>query len=68
MISSAFCAEYNVIFDINIALFSETSDSLNEYIRLFKPAWSIRISEKNFGFEDDINSIPLYAAFCIADG
>ena len=43
------------------------SQSLNEYIRLFNPAWSIRISEKNFGFENNIQSIPLYATFCIAD-
>ena len=43
------------------------SESLNDYIRLFSPAWSIRISEKNFGFENNIKSIPLYATFCIAD-
>lgn len=41
------------------------SDSLNDYVRLFKPAWSIRISEKNFGFENNIKSVPLYAVFCI---
>lgn len=43
------------------------SESLNDYIRLFNPAWSIRISEKNFGFENNIKSIPLYAAFCITN-
>ncbi len=43
------------------------SDSLNDYIRLFGPTWSIRISEKNFGFENNIKSIPLYATFCITD-
>ncbi|MBQ7599466.1 MAG: ATP-binding protein [Clostridia bacterium] len=42
------------------------SGSLNDYIRLFKPAWSIRVSGKNFGFENNIKSIPLYAAFCIS--
>ena len=41
------------------------SDSLNAYIRLFDPAWAIRISEKNFGFENKIKSVPLYAVFCI---
>ena len=41
--------------------------SLSEYIRLFKPAYSIRVSEKNFGFENDIKSVPLYAVFCISD-
>ena len=39
--------------------------SLNEYARLFKPAYSIRISERNFGFENNIKSVPLYAVFCI---
>lgn len=41
--------------------------SLKEYVRLFKPAWSIRISERNFGFENNIRSVPLYATFCIQD-
>ena len=41
--------------------------SLNEYVKLFKPAYSIRISEKNFGFENNIKSVPLYAVFCIRD-
>ena len=44
------------------------SASLNEYVKLFRPAYSIRISEKNFGFENNIKSVPLYAAFCIRDG
>lgn len=43
------------------------SVSLNEYVKLFKPAYSIRISEKNFGFENNIRSVPLYAVFCIQD-
>ena len=42
------------------------SESLDEYARLFKPTLSIRISEKNFGFENNIKSIPLYAAFCLS--
>ncbi len=44
-----------------------TAASLNEYTRLFKPAYSIRISEKNFGLENNIKSVPLYAVFCIRD-
>ena len=44
-----------------------TAASLNEYIRLYNPAYSIRISEKNFGFENNIQSVPLYAVFCIRD-
>jgi len=43
------------------------SDSLHEYVKLFHPSWSIRISEKNFGFENNIKSVPLYAVFCIRD-
>ncbi len=41
------------------------SKSLNEYIKKYKPKYSIRISSKNFGFENNIKSVPLYAVFCI---
>lgn len=41
------------------------SKSLNVYIEKFKPKYSIRISNRNFGFENGIKSIPLYATFCI---
>ena len=41
------------------------SKSLNEYIKKYNPKYSIRISLKNFGFENNIKSIPLYAVFCI---
>lgn len=41
------------------------SKSLNEYINKYHPKYSIRISTKNFGFENNIKSVPLYAAFCI---
>ena len=41
------------------------SDSLGEYTKQFAPAFSIRVSEKNFGFENGIRSVPLYAVFCI---
>ena len=43
------------------------SKSLNEYIKKYNPDYSIRISSKNFGFENNIKSIPLYAVFCIND-
>ena len=43
------------------------SASLNEYVRRFSPPYSIRVSEKNFGFKNGIKSIPLYAVFCIQD-
>lgn len=39
--------------------------SLNEYIKKYSPKYSILISEKNFGFENNIKSVPLYAVFCI---
>ncbi len=41
------------------------STSLNTYIREKKPQYSIRFSTKNFGFENNIKSIPIYAVFCI---
>ena len=41
------------------------STSLKFYISENKPKYSIRLSTRNFGFENNIKSIPLYAAFCI---
>jgi predicted AAA+ superfamily ATPase len=41
------------------------SKSLNVYVEKYKPPYSIRISQKNFGFENGVKSVPLYAAFCI---
>jgi predicted AAA+ superfamily ATPase len=41
------------------------SKSLMQFISKYDPAYSIRISTKNFGFENNIKSIPLYAVFCI---
>jgi len=41
------------------------SKSLNTYASKYIPEYSIRISMKNFGFENGIRSVPLYAAFCI---
>ncbi|MEI7983419.1 MAG: DUF4143 domain-containing protein, partial [Bacteroidota bacterium] len=41
------------------------SKSLSQFISRFTPQFSIRISAKNFGFENKIKSIPLYAVFCI---
>lgn len=41
------------------------SVSLNMYINKYKPKYAIRFSTRNFGFENGIKSIPLYAAFCI---
>lgn len=41
------------------------SRSLNSYMQLNNPKYAIRISQKNFGFENNIKSVPLYAVFCI---
>lgn len=41
------------------------SRSLNNYNQEFKPKYSIRLSTKNFGFKNNIKSVPLYATFCI---
>ena len=39
--------------------------SLNVYMSKYKPSYAIKISSKNFGFEDNKKTIPLYASFCI---
>lgn len=39
--------------------------SLKVYMDTYKPAYAIKLSSKNFAFEDDKKTIPLYAAFCI---
>ncbi len=39
--------------------------SLESYRKKYDPAAVVRISAKNFGFENGVKSIPLYAAFCI---
>lgn len=41
------------------------SRSLNSYIKINNPKYAIRISQRNFGFENNIKSVPLYAVFCI---
>ena len=41
------------------------SRSLDTYMKKYNPKYAIRISEKNFGFENNIKSVPLYATFCI---
>jgi predicted AAA+ superfamily ATPase len=43
------------------------SQSLNVFIKKYFPRYAIRLSEKNFGWQNKIKSLPLYAAFCIED-
>ncbi len=41
------------------------SRSLGIFANKYKSPYAIRISKKNFGFENNIKSVPLYAVFCI---
>ena len=41
------------------------SKSLNYYMEKHKAKYAIRISTKNFGFDNNIKSVPLYATFAI---
>ena len=41
------------------------SKSLGVFMEKYKSEYAIRISKKNFGFEKNIKSVPLYAVFCI---
>lgn len=39
--------------------------SLKVYMDTYKPAYAVKLSAKNFAFEDNKKIVPLYAAFCI---
>jgi len=41
------------------------SKSLQQFIQKYSPAYSIRVSAKNFGLENNIKSVPLYAVYCV---
>ena len=43
------------------------SKSLNVYMEKYAPPYAIRVSSKNFGYNNEkkIKSVPLYAVFCI---
>jgi predicted AAA+ superfamily ATPase len=66
-------AEVDFILQINDAVIPievkkgrrNRSKSLGVFTEKYKSPYSIRISKKNFGFENDIKSVPLYAVFCI---
>lgn len=47
------------------AKINNRSRSLGIYVEKHHPAYSIRLSAKNFGFENGIKSVPLYSIFCI---
>jgi predicted AAA+ superfamily ATPase len=41
------------------------SKSLKQFVSLYNPEYAVRVSARNFGFENGIKSIPLYALFCL---
>lgn len=41
------------------------SRSLMLFVKQYHCPYAIRISQKNFGFENNIKSVPLYAVFCV---
>jgi predicted AAA+ superfamily ATPase len=41
------------------------SKSLRSFREIYKPSFVIRVSARNFGFENEIKSVPLYAVFCV---
>jgi len=41
------------------------SVSMNMFLKKYNCPYAIRISKKNFGFENDIKSVPFYAVFCL---
>lgn len=44
------------------------SRSLSVYREKYEPVRTLRLSTRNFGMSDGIESIPLYAAFCLKKG
>lgn len=61
-------SENGLIIPIEVKSSKNTkSKSLNMYIQTNKPKYSIRISSKNFGYVNNIKSVPLYATFCITN-
>ena len=48
-----------------VAFFYNFLKSLKIYMDTFHPAYAIKLSTKNFAFEDNKKIVPLYAAFCI---
>ena len=39
--------------------------SLRVYMDTYHPAYTVKLSAKNFGMEDNKKIVPLYAAFCL---
>lgn len=43
------------------------SVSLSIFVKQYSCPYSIRISKKNFGFDNNIKAVPLYAVYCIKE-
>ena len=57
----------NNIIPIEVKAGTETkSKRLKIYVDKFHPKYSIRLSTKDFGFENNIKSVPIYATFLIS--
>ena len=57
----------NNIIPIEVKAGNDTkSKSLEVYVDKFHPKYSIRLSTKDFGFENNIKSVPIYATFLIS--
>lgn len=41
------------------------SISMNIFSKKYNSPFSIRLSQRNFGFENNVKSVPLYAVFCL---
>jgi hypothetical protein len=41
------------------------SKSLRTFREIYHPEYVFRVSARNFGFENGIKSVPLYAMFCV---
>ena len=39
--------------------------SMKQFVEKYHSSYSIRISQKHFGFDNNIKAVPLYATFCI---
>ncbi len=39
--------------------------SLRSFMDIYNPPYALRVSARNFGFENKIRSVPLYALFCL---
>lgn len=57
---------HNQLIPIEVKSADNTrAKSLNVYMNTYNPAYAIKLSTKNFAFEDNKKTVPLYAAFCI---